>query len=211
MNVAAMGRREGALMLAAFLVLGQAAAQAPEADADSPLMHAKALEALSRADQRLLHGETRAILGMNRGLEGKAEDISGLLRDLNAQVRGRETRIALSADVLFDFDQAELRAEAKPALVKLVTVLKAYPAARTRATIEGHTDSKGDEKYNRRLSERRAESVRRWLTENGAAMPMTTKGLGKQKPVAPNAKPNGSDDPEGRQKNRRVEIVVTQS
>jgi len=142
---------------------------------------------------------------------GKAEDISGLLRDLNAEVRGKETRIALSADVLFDFDKAELRAEARPALEKLVTVLKSYPSAKTRATIEGHTDSKGDEKYNQKLSERRAESVRRWLVENGAAMAMSTKGLGKTKPIAPNTKPDGRDDPEGRQKNRRVEIVVTQS
>jgi outer membrane protein OmpA-like peptidoglycan-associated protein len=133
------------------------------------------------------------------------------LRDLNAEVRGKQVRIALSADVLFDFDKAELRPEGRPALEKLVTVLKSYPSAKTKATIEGHTDSKGDEKYNQKLSERRAESVRRWLAQNGAAMAMSTKGLGKAKPIAPNTKPDGRDDPEGRQKNRRVEIVVTQS
>jgi outer membrane protein OmpA-like peptidoglycan-associated protein len=209
MNAAAMGLRT--FLAAALVLFGEAAAQPLEADADSPGMHARALEALARADRRPLTGETRIIAGMGLAVAGKAEDISGLLRDLNAEVRGKETRISLSADVLFDFDKAELRAEAKPALEKLVTVLKSYPSSKTRATIEGHTDSKGDDKYNQALSERRAESVRRWLAENGAAMPMTTKGLGKKKPVAPNVKPDGKDDPEGRQKNRRVEIVVTQS
>ena len=197
--------------LAALVACGTASAQAPDTDADSPQAHARALEALSRADRRALEGEIRPIVGMNLGVAGKAEDVDGLLRDLNAEVRGKETRIALSADVLFDFDKAELRDEAKPALEKLVTVLKSYPSAKTRATIEGHTDSKGDAKYNQKLSERRAEAVRRWLADNGAAMPMATRGLGKDKPVAPNAKPDGSDDPQGRQKNRRVEIVVTQS
>jgi len=218
MNAAAMGPRARSLLLVALLSWGNAAAQSPEADADSPQVHAKALEALSRAQRlalrgepRELKGETRAIAGMNREVAGKGVDIAGLMRDLNAEVRGKQVRIALSADVLFDFDKAELRPEARPALEKLVTVLKSYPSAKTRATIEGHTDSKGDEKYNQKLSERRADSVRRWLTENGAAMPITTRGLGKTKPVAPNTRPDGSDDPEGRQKNRRVEIVVTQS
>ena len=211
MNAGAMGARARSLFVAALLACGNAAAQAPESDADSPQTHAKALEALSRADRRPIAGETRAIVGLNLAVGGKSEDISGLLRDLNAEVRGKETRIALSADVLFDFDKADLRAEARPALEKLVAVLKSYPSAKTKATIEGHTDSKGDEKYNQRLSERRAESIRRWLTDNGAAIPMTTRGWGKAKPIVPNAKPDGRDDPEGRQKNRRVEIVVTQS
>lgn len=211
MNAAAMGRCAGCVLLAALLTAGRAAAQDPDADADSPQAHARALDALPRADRRELKEETRAIAGLNMGLQGKAVDISALLRDLGAEVRGKETRIALSADVLFDFDKAELRAEARPALEKLVTVLKSYPSGKTRATIEGHTDSKGDESYNQKLSERRAEAVRRWLADNGAAMAMSTRGMGKKKPVAPNTKPNGKDDPDGRQKNRRVEIVVTQS
>lgn len=85
-------------------------------------------------------------------------------------------------------------------------VLKAYPKA--SATIDGHTDGKGDEAYNQKLSERRAESVRAWLAAHGASLGMATRGWGKKKPIAPNAKPDGKDDPEGRQKNRRVEIAV---
>jgi outer membrane protein OmpA-like peptidoglycan-associated protein len=186
----------------------RAASQPAEVDPDSPAVHAKAVEALSRAQRRDIKAETRPIVGMNLGVEGKATDISGLLRDLNAEVRGKEVRIALSADVLFDFDKADLRPEAAASLDKVVAVLKSYPKA--TATIEGHTDSKGGGNYNQKLSERRAESVRKWLAARGATLPMTTRGLGEKKPVAPNARPDGTDDPQGRQKNRRVEIVVKQ-
>ena len=207
---AAVGGLAGA---ACALALAQA--PTPETDPDSRETHAKALEALPRAQRselkteaRDLKAETRPIAAMNLGVQAKAVDVSGLLRDLNAEVRGKEVRIALSADVLFDFDKAELRPEAKASLDKVVAVLKAYPKA--TATIEGHTDGKGDDKYNQKLSERRAESVRKFLAGNGATLAITTQGLGAKKPVAPNRKPDGSDDPAGRQKNRRVEIVVKQ-
>jgi outer membrane protein OmpA-like peptidoglycan-associated protein len=200
---------------ATTLAFGQSPASPTQVDPDSPGAHAKALEALSRAQRsaikdevREVKGESRPVVGMNLGLEGKAVDISGLLRDLNAEVRGKEVRIALSADVLFDFDKADLRPEAAASLDKVVAVLKSYPKA--TATIEGHTDSKGDSNYNRKLSERRAESVRKWLAAHGAMLRMTTRGMGEKKPVAPNSKPDGTDDPQGRQRNRRVEIVVQQ-
>jgi outer membrane protein OmpA-like peptidoglycan-associated protein len=212
--------------LAATLAFGQAPAP-PQVDPDSPQTHAKALEALSRAQKPAVNGESRemkaesrpiagmnlgvagmnlGVAGMNLGVERKAVDVSGLLRDLNAEVRGKEVRIALSADVLFDFDKADLKPEAQASLDKVAAVLKSYPKA--TATIEGHTDAKGDGNYNQKLSERRAESVRKWLATHGASLPMTTRGMGPKKPVAPNAKPDGTDDPQGRQKNRRVEIVV---
>jgi photosystem I P700 chlorophyll a apoprotein A2 len=50
--------------------------------------------------------------------------------------------------------------------------------------------------------------VQKWLAANGVGTKITTRGWGKRKPIAPNTKPNGTDDPEGRQKNRRVEITV---
>jgi len=77
------------------------------------------------------------------------------------------------------------------------------------ATVEGHTDSKGSDAYNQPLSEKRAAAVKDWLVGQGA-LPASTKtlGWGKRRPVAPNAKPDGADDPAGRQKNRRVEVVL---
>ena len=77
-------------------------------------------------------------------------------------------------------------------------------------SIEGHSDGKGTDAYNQPLSEKRAQAVRDWLVKNGGATAakVTTKGWGKSKPIVPNARPDGSDDPEGRKKNRRVEITV---
>jgi len=74
---------------------------------------------------------------------------------------------------------------------------------------DGRSDATGDDAYNQRLSERRAESVRQWFARNGLAdLRFSSRGLGETRPVAPNTKPDGADDPEGRQKNRRVEIVI---
>jgi outer membrane protein OmpA-like peptidoglycan-associated protein len=79
--------------------------------------------------------------------------------------------------------------------------------------VEGHTDAKGAEQYNQELSVRRATSVRDWLVRSAGlrAGSVTAVGFGETRPVAPNAKADGSDDPEGRQRNRRVEIVVSTS
>jgi outer membrane protein OmpA-like peptidoglycan-associated protein len=119
----------------------------------------------------------------------------------------REVKIYLPADVLFDFDRADLRAEAGPVLERVASVLRTDPTA--SATIEGHTDGKGNDQYNQALSERRAQSVRLWLGGHGVTSSMAARGLGKTRPVAPNTLPNGADNPEGRQKNRRVEITFT--
>jgi outer membrane protein OmpA-like peptidoglycan-associated protein len=146
------------------------------------------------------------IKGVASGVKAQVGDVQGALKDLGAKVTGREIKINLSADVLFDFDKWDLRPEAGPALEKVLAVLQGYPKA--AVVIEGHTDGKGNDQYNQRLSERRAESVRTWLAQHGSGAAITTRGWGKARPVAPNTKPNGTDDPEGRQKNRRVEITV---
>jgi len=121
----------------------------------------------------------------------------------------REVKIYLPADVLFDFDRADLRPEAGPVLERVATVLRSDPTA--SATIEGHTDGKGNDQYNQALSERRAQSVRLWLVSQGVNSSMAARGFGKTRPVAANTLPNGADNPEGRQKNRRVEITFTTS
>ena len=153
-----------------------------------------------------LRGVGAETTGAGRQLRGGAENLKATLKDLGATVTGRQIKINLAADVLFDFDKSTLRPEAEPELEKVVAVLQSYPKA--SVLIEGHTDGKGTDQYNQRLSEQRAESVRRWLVEHGVATTMTIRGWGRTRPIAPNTKPNGADDPEGRQKNRRVEITV---
>jgi outer membrane protein OmpA-like peptidoglycan-associated protein len=159
--------------------------------------------------------ETQNLRSETVDLVFTVEDLGGAIAGLgggvgNLQVTETETeiRIELSGDVLFDFDKADIRAEAGPVLLGVANVLKKFPQAAVR--IGGYTDSKGSDNYNLKLSERRAASVKAWLVRNGgvAGAKLTTRGFGEADPVAPNARPDGSDNPEGRQKNRRVEIAV---
>ncbi|HUF44092.1 MAG TPA: OmpA family protein, partial [Aestuariivirgaceae bacterium] len=87
-------------------------------------------------------------------------------------------------------------------------VLKQHPDA--AVTIAGYTDAKGSDSYNLKLSERRAASVKDWLVANASIRGgnLSTVGYGEANPVAPNSYLDGSDNPDGRQKNRRVEIAV---
>ena len=153
-----------------------------------------------------IQGKVFQIQGLALGVAGNTEDLNAALKNLGAKTTETEIRIELSSDVLFDFDKADLLPKAIPELEKVATVLKAYPNA--ACTVEGHTDRKGSDPYNQKLSERRADSVKKWLLARGLSNPMTTRGWGAQKPVAPNTFPDGRDNPDGRQKNRRVEIVV---
>ena len=117
-----------------------------------------------------------------------------------------EERLRVDSDFLFDFDRSELRPEADKVLLELS---ERIAASRKRATVEGHTDSKGTESYNQRLSERRANAVRIALLGRGASdQSLVVRGFGKSRPIAPNQNFDGSDNPEGRQKNRRVEVVI---
>lgn len=132
------------------------------------------------------------------------------LGELHARsAEGDAVVVDLPGDVLFDFDQSDLRADALPVLDRVVALLAAFPAR--AAVVGGHTDAKGGDAYNDALSRRRAESVHRYLAERDAAASARrydVRGYGKRRPVAPNAHADGSDDPAGRQKNRRVEIVL---
>jgi outer membrane protein OmpA-like peptidoglycan-associated protein len=139
---------------------------------------------------------------------GRSTELERALKDLKAEVTPEQVKVNLSADLLFDFDKADIKPAAEPELAKVATVLKSYPKA--EVLIEGHTDGKGSDGYNLVLSERRAATVAQWLTAradlNGANL--RARGWGKTKPIAPNSRADGSDDAEGRAKNRRVEITV---
>jgi len=141
-------------------------------------------------------------------LGGKPAEMVGKTEALNVKETATEIRIELAADVLFDFDKADIRQDAASALHQVADIIR--DKSRGRAVrIEGHTDAKGSDAYNQKLSDRRAQSVQQWLAQKeGLKGRMATQGFGAKRPVAPNNKPDGADDPEGRQKNRRVEIVL---
>jgi outer membrane protein OmpA-like peptidoglycan-associated protein len=121
----------------------------------------------------------------------------------------RQTAYVAPADVLFDFDRATLKPEAVPTLRAIATDLTAKSPDRP-VRVEGHTDGMGEHGYNQRLSDERARAVAAWLTSEGQvpAARITTAGLAETVPVAPNRNADGSDDPAGRQANRRVVISV---
>jgi outer membrane protein OmpA-like peptidoglycan-associated protein len=119
------------------------------------------------------------------------------------------TVYVVQADVLFDFDKSNIRPDADAALRVIANDLEAHhPGA--RLLVVGYTDAKGSDAYNQGLSERRASSVQDWLISVAGIDPglVSPVGRGETNPVAPNTHPDGSDDPAGRQRNRRVEISV---
>jgi outer membrane protein OmpA-like peptidoglycan-associated protein len=145
------------------------------------------------------------VAGKGVGLVAKVGNVQQAMRDLGARETDLEVRVDLPADVLFDFDKADIRADAAGALAKVATLIRNYPAARTQLT--GHTDAVGAQDYNLALSRRRAEAVKRWLIEreklDGARL--EPRGSGETQPVATN------DTEAGRQKNRRVEVLIRKS
>jgi outer membrane protein OmpA-like peptidoglycan-associated protein len=118
-----------------------------------------------------------------------------------------ERRLQVGADALFAFDAWTLGPDAEETLVVLLPELE--KAGARPVSVEGHTDAKGSDAYNATLSEKRASTVKQWLVARGA-VPDGTKvvAYGESRPIAPNEKPDGTDDPEGRQRNRRVEVVI---
>lgn len=136
----------------------------------------------------------------------RLEQTRALLVELKAQPTPQQAiSVDLPADVLFDFDKATLRPDAAGPLDKAAELIKSYPQA--PITVVGHTDSKGNDAYNDALSLRRAETVAQALQQRTSRLPVA-RGLGEREPVAPNAKPDGRDDPDGRQQNRRVQILI---
>lgn len=116
--------------------------------------------------------------------------------------------VTLPADIVFDFDKADIRAEAQTALHELATLIR--EKARGPVAIRGYTDGLGKDAYNQTLSEKRAASIKTWLVkrEGLGATTFSTAGFGAHDPVAPNKNPDGSDNPEGRQLNRRVTLII---
>lgn len=148
-------------------------------------------------------GRTLDIIGVKSEVKGIELDVAGS----HVTVTPQEVHIELPADILFDFDKADIRPSAADALKKVAALLR--ERAKGGVRVEGHTDSKGNAPYNQKLSERRAEAVRKWLVEREGLsnIKFVTQGFGATRPKVPNTKPDGSDDPDGRQINRRVEIV----
>lgn len=128
------------------------------------------------------------------------EEYQRRIDELEAEVTDRGVVLTLG-DVLFATGSAELQAGTTSNLNRLVGFLNQYPDRRVQ--IEGHTDNVGSAELNQRLSQRRADSVRNYLTQQGiASQRLSATGIGMDRPIASN------DTAAGRQQNRRVEIII---
>jgi len=140
--------------------------------------------------------------GAHVTVDGTKDGLKHVQREFeDASVTDRGIMVTFDSDVLFPLNSSYLTDKAKQELDKLIELLKDYPKA--SLAVDGHTDATGTADYNQWLSERRAESVKRYLVGKGIAEErISTKGHGQTKPVAPN---NTAD---GRQRNRRVEVTI---
>ncbi|MBT2748738.1 MULTISPECIES: OmpA family protein [unclassified Lysobacter] len=148
-----------------------------------------------------------ALSGNVSGLTGRVSELQGLVRALGGEIRDHEIHVALPADTLFAFDQADILPAAEENLRTLAALI-----GKTHGTVrlKGYTDAKGDDAYNLGLSKRRADAVKTWMTANGVPTErLQAAGYGEADPVAPNQRPDGSDDSGGRAKNRRVEAILS--
>ena len=174
-------------------------------DLESPVRELKAESENLQGSSKTAVAEARNLVVPTTGVSASPSQVVSPAMEVKESAT--EVKINLLGDILFDFDRATIRPVAEPTLAQVAALIRKYP--NSTVLIEGHTDGKGSETYNLKLSEKRANSVRAWLTAHGIAEgAMRTGGWGAARPVAPNRKPNGADDPEGRQKNRRVEITV---
>ncbi|HVS04104.1 MAG TPA: OmpA family protein [Thermoanaerobaculia bacterium] len=206
------GRLTAALLVLLAAPPGVGAAEAGDPGPWDPATVAAAEAAVARlGPQRGLAIERSivAIVGLeggvaaaSTGIVATVEQVRQAMQELGARETELEVRVELPADVLFDFDRATIRPDAAQALAHLATLIRSHRGSST--LLEGHTDARGDEAYNQRLSQRRAAAVAAWLVEREdiAAGGLETRGWGESRPAASN------DSDEGRQRNRRVEAVI---
>lgn len=179
-----------------------------EAAAKQARMRADAeiAEARSKAQADVLRAkEEAAKADADRAVQAAADLRAQLLSQFNRILETRDTARGLvitMADVLFDTGKYDVRPGAREQLAKLSGILLAHPGL--RLAVEGYTDGTGSDEFNLKLSGQRAATVGEYLVEQGLDQnAVTTAGFGKERPVASN------DTPSGRQKNRRVELIVS--
>jgi outer membrane protein OmpA-like peptidoglycan-associated protein len=174
---------------------------AAEAQARSAQAEAEVARERARTDQAAAEQARQAAA---RSEQEKAALRAALIQQLNLILETRESARGLIvniSDVLFDTGQYTLKPAAREKLAKVSGIVLAHPGLRLE--VEGHTDSVGGDEFNQQLSEKRAATVRDFLVQQGIAITtVTARGFGKTMPVASN------DTAAGRQRNRRVEMIV---
>lgn len=200
--VLVLGVLAGAVAMGANAVQAQSQLTAPAGSNPSRASHLRPVQQSSSLNRAATHSSLQTAAGPATQLD----KVQQLKQSLQARETPQEIVIDLPADVLFDFDKSSLRADALPVLTQAAQLIAAYPQA--PVCINGHTDSKGSHAYNQALSLRRAQAVAAQLQRVLPTRSLQMRGFGETQAVAANTQPDGSDYPEGRQRNRRVEIVI---
>jgi outer membrane protein OmpA-like peptidoglycan-associated protein len=173
---------------------------------DSAMGAAAAREALQAEQAKAREDSLNKLLLEERAkAEARQNEAKNKLNELQSkliQVTEDARGIILSmSDILFDVDKASLKSDLKTSLARVAGILSVYQEL--NVSVEGHTDNTGSEEHNLKLSEQRAQNVLQFLVEQGIdAKRLSSKGYGMSKPVADNS------TKEGRQKNRRVDLVI---
>jgi len=147
-------------------------------------------------------------IGAAGNMSAHTSSLRGTISDFAVERTDFGTRVQLAADTLFEFDKAELTPAAQTNLQRTAELVR--QGGRGTVTIIGHTDSRGEEAYNLDLSKRRAEAVAAWLRVQPGmdARTFAVEGHGEAEPIAPNSAADGTDDPQGRARNRRVTVDI---
>jgi outer membrane protein OmpA-like peptidoglycan-associated protein len=179
-----------------------------EAQRQAELTAAKEAQMKAEAEAKQAAEKAKAEAAKEEAERAKAATAAlrqQLLQQLNSVLQTTDSPRGLvvnMADVLFDFGKYNLKTDAQIKLAKLAGIIQAHPGL--HLAIEGHTDNIGGDEANMKLSQQRADTVRDFIVQQGlSADSVTAVGLGKMEPVADNS------TNEGRQKNRRVEIIVS--
>ncbi len=153
--------------------------------------------------------ENDQLITQQRQELAKNRELLEELKKQNIEARETERGVVVNLpDVLFEFGKANLTSGARDKARDIAGVLTNRAKGR-RVSIEGHTDSVGSDSANQSLSEHRANGVAAALENEGVSRErIATKGYGKRYPVAPNKNSDGTDNPSGRSKNRRVEVII---
>jgi outer membrane protein OmpA-like peptidoglycan-associated protein len=186
----------------------EARRQAELTAAKEAQMRAEAARAQAEAEAKQAAEQAKAQAAKEEAVRARAATAAlraQLLQQLNSVLQTTDSPRGLvvnMGDVLFDFGKYDLKPDTKITLAKLAGIIQSHPGL--QLAIEGHTDNIGSEEANMRLSQQRGDTVREFLVQQGlAADKVTAVGLGMAEPVSDNS------TNEGRQKNRRVEIIVS--
>ena len=202
---AEQAKAEAERMKQEALAAAQEAARQKEAAEQAKAEAIQQQQALA-ADAAQAHADAQKAESLRQQAEREKQELrERLLQQLNQILATRDSArglVANMSDVLFRSGSYELAAGARERLAKVSGIILAYPSL--HVSVEGHTDSVGSDEYNQTLSEMRAQAVRDYFVQQGiSSSTIEFHGYGKTAPIASN------DTAEGRQQNRRVELVLS--